>query len=102
MGMENDNHEVLTWVEMQENARKEKEEAERKAKENDRCLRALCSFVNRKNEMKLLLIDKDRQFFTLNFVRYEQFDPRNNSPEIPIWTKEPIPISDNDLRDFFG
>ena len=102
MGMENDNHVTMTWAEMQELAAKEKAEAEARAKEIDPRYVAICPFINREKKTKLLLIDKDRKFYTLNLIRYEQLDPRNNSPEVPVWTKDPIPIDENDLVDVFG
>ena len=102
MGMENDNHEVMTYSEMKEHEAKEKAEAAARAKYTDPCYTAICSFINRNKEVKLLLIDKNRKYYTLNLIRYIQYDPKNNSPEIPIWSKKPTPISKNDLVDFFG
>jgi len=102
MGMENDNHEVMTYAEMKEREAKEKAEAEVAAKNSDPCFNAIGSFINRENKTKLLLIDKDRKYYTLNLIRYIQLDPKNNSPVIPKWSTEPTPISKNDLIDFFG
>ena len=53
MGMENDNHVTMTWAEMQEQAAKEKAEAEARAKEIDPC----------KLQYVLSLIEKRRQSF---------------------------------------
>ena len=102
MGMESDNHVNMTYAEMKEMEAKEKAEAEARAKQVDPCYNALCSFINRDKKEKLLLIAKDRNYYTLDLIRYEQLDPRNNSPRIPVWTKNPVPISENDLKDFFG
>lgn len=102
MGMDSDNHVNMTYAEMKEMEAKEKAEAEARAKQTNPCYNALCSFVNREKKTKLLLIAKDRSFYTLDLIRYVQEDPRNNSPFVPVWTKDPVPISKNDLVDFFG
>ena len=102
MGMENDNHQVLTFAEMQEIERQEKLRAEEEAKRTDPNYRALCNFINRKGEEKLLLISGNREFFTMNLKRRYKIDPRNNSPEYTDWDMNPVPMSKNDQVDFFG
>ena len=102
MGMESDNHVNMTFAELKEIEAREKAEAEAKAKMIDPCYNAICSFINRNNETKLLLIDKDHKFYTLNLIKYVQNDPKNNSVKVPLWTKDPVPASKNDLKDFFG
>jgi len=102
MGMENDNHTVMTYAEQQEQLRLEKERAEREAKKVDPGFRALCSFTDRNKIEKLILIDKNRQFFTLTLKRWFQIDPLRNSPLIPEWNNNPTPFTEEDRLDFFG